>query len=168
MRAFGYAQTLTKVNITWYQRSLLAQLKFCILPLKIETDRYIGIAMDKRLCRACAIKEPEDDLLFLFKCPSLNDTRMSAWHSVYGSTGVIDINSNDPIDTVKTMLSVEHIQATGKFVEFLYKTKRQKILYNWHCWTYQSSLLYICWRAGIHHGDHGRPGVTQRHGACAH
>ena len=126
---FGYVQTLAKANITRYQRSLLAQLKFGILPLKIETDRYIGIAPDKRLCRACDIKEPEDELHFLFKCPSLNDTRMSAWHSVYGFTGAIDINSNDLIDTFKTMLSVEHIQATGKFIELLYK-KRQKILYN--------------------------------------
>ena len=48
---FNRMQVLVNSDVTRYQRSLLAQLKSGILPLKIETDRYQGISLEQRICK---------------------------------------------------------------------------------------------------------------------
>ena len=75
---FGCIQTLVKSQVTRYQRSLLSQLKFGILPLKIETDRYQGIPLNERKCRLCNSGSIEDETHFLFQCNSLNEARSKA------------------------------------------------------------------------------------------
>ena len=61
---FDSNQLLVKSGLTRYQRSLLSQLKFGILPLKIETDRYQGIPSDRRICKLCDLNTPEDEAHF--------------------------------------------------------------------------------------------------------
>ena len=50
-------------------RSLLAQIRLGILPLRIETGRAQGILVDNRLCEFCSTDEIEDEKHFLFICP---------------------------------------------------------------------------------------------------
>ena len=70
---FDSKQILANPTLSRYQRSILTQLKIGILPLRIETDRYQGIAPEERLCRLCALNQTEDEIHFLFTCPTLSD-----------------------------------------------------------------------------------------------
>ena len=72
---FDSYQAIVKSSLTRTQRSKLIQLKFGILPLKYETDRYQGIAPERRLCKLCTLNVPEDEIHFLFQCPALSTTR---------------------------------------------------------------------------------------------
>ena len=49
---FSQEKYLT-INLSKVERSHLAQLRFGILPLRIETGRYIGERPEDRLCRLC-------------------------------------------------------------------------------------------------------------------
>ena len=42
-----------KLNIPKNEMSHLAQLKWAVLPLKIETDRFSALAIEDRLCHVC-------------------------------------------------------------------------------------------------------------------
>ena len=57
------------------QRSILAQLRLGILPLYIETGRFINVKRENRICTLCEENEVEDELHFLFKCTLYNDIR---------------------------------------------------------------------------------------------
>ena len=47
-------------NIPKYHRSLFAQFRAGILPLKIETGRYRNVSLPDRLCTLCDDSEVED------------------------------------------------------------------------------------------------------------
>ena len=120
---FNNIQTLVKSNVSRYQRSLLTQVKFGILPLKIETDRYQGIPLDERICKLCDSDSIEDEVHFMFHCNALNEARQ----------GVIDqlnlnIDVTDDYQKLKLLLNESFIHKCGKYIEVLYKT-RQNILY---------------------------------------
>ena len=73
---FDSYQAIVKSSLTRTQRSKLVHLKFGILPLKYETDRYQGIAPEHRLCKSCTLNVPEDEIHFLYQCPALFTTRV--------------------------------------------------------------------------------------------
>jgi hypothetical protein len=56
------------MNIPKFQRSLLAQLRCGILPIRIETGRYRGEAVDDRICTMCSLDCIEDEYHFLLHC----------------------------------------------------------------------------------------------------
>ena len=62
-------------NISRSQRSLLAQLRMGILPLNIETGRYIRKELNERLCLLCNQNSIEDEHHFLLSCPVYNAER---------------------------------------------------------------------------------------------
>ena len=119
---FDSKQLLVKSHITRYQRSLLSQIKFGILPLKIETDRYQGIPAENRICKICDMNQPEDELHFLFFCPALQHTR-----SKFAPSNLSKMYSN-PLQGFKEMFTQENIASFAMFVEHLYR-ERKKIMY---------------------------------------
>ena len=120
---FNSNQILVNSNVSRYQRSLLCQLKFGILPLKIETDRYQGIPAENRICKLCQTNSPEDELHFLFSCPSLEHIRTSRQNQNTWLT------NNDNIYNLRNMFKKENIKSSALFVERLYK-ERQNLIYN--------------------------------------
>ena len=62
-------------NLNRKLRSMLAQLRFGILPLQIETDRFRNIALQERICRVCDLNQVESEIHFLFICPMYNIIR---------------------------------------------------------------------------------------------
>jgi hypothetical protein len=50
-------------------RSLVAQFRFGILPLQLETGRYSNISIEERLCTLCDTNSIEDEIHFLCSCP---------------------------------------------------------------------------------------------------
>ena len=58
------------------KRSLMAQFRTGILPLKIETGRFSNLAVEQRLCEFCPL-HVEDEFHFLFQCTLYEDYRKS-------------------------------------------------------------------------------------------
>ena len=50
------------------ERSLLAQLRIGVLPLKIETGRYNNVKVEDRMCELCDL-DIEDEKHFVCSCP---------------------------------------------------------------------------------------------------
>ena len=97
-------------------RSLLAQLRCGILPLRIETGRFCSpyLPADRRICQIC-YKEPEDEMHFLFKCPHYNNERFTWFNSI---SEHIDIDHNCNIDKLKLIFKNKIcIKATALYVK---------------------------------------------------
>ncbi len=56
------------MNLTRTTRSFIAQFKIGILPLHIETGRFIGTKPEDRICFICKM-ELETEIHFMFNCP---------------------------------------------------------------------------------------------------
>ena len=79
-REFG-TEKYVRLNLTRQQRSLLAQTRLGILPLKIETGRFIGTPPNQRFCHFCP-KEIENEIHFLFTCKKYVQERHSFFSHV--------------------------------------------------------------------------------------
>ena len=62
-------------NLSSSERSAMAQFRFGILPLNIETGRFRNQALEERLCTLCEFNEIEDESHFLFKCSLYDELR---------------------------------------------------------------------------------------------
>ena len=120
---FDAKQVLISSNLSRYQRSILTQLKFGILPLKIETDRYQGIPPEERLCKICQLNVPEDELHFVFTCPALEHIRRNQPEMPINTD-----NIDGDVLKLKEMYKKDNIQVTAKFFENLYR-ERQRLIY---------------------------------------
>ena len=75
-------------NVSKSQRSLCAQLHSGTLPLALETDRFIGISEEDRVCLLCDLEEIESEVHFLFYCPLYDDVR----HQLFSKMSSICVN----------------------------------------------------------------------------
>ena len=57
-----------KINLKRNERSVLAQFRLGILPIRIETGRFIGERIEDRLCRMCDQNQIENEIHFMFHC----------------------------------------------------------------------------------------------------
>ena len=58
-----------------HERSLLAQLRFGILPLHVETGSFNVLPLEERICQMCDANVIENECHFLFECELYNDLR---------------------------------------------------------------------------------------------
>lgn len=73
-------QPYLKTQMPKYMRSKLAQLRLCVLPLRIETDRFVKkkIPRCERVCWICLPeRHVEDEIHFLFECKGYRAERES-------------------------------------------------------------------------------------------
>ena len=78
-------------NISKIERAHLAQFHFGILPLKIETGRFIRQALPERICNLCQLNEIENEIHFLIKCPKYETLRQVLYQKI------ISTNQNNEI-----------------------------------------------------------------------
>ena len=64
-----------KLNISCGERSILAQLRMGILPIRIESGRITNLKLDERLCQICKNGEVEDEMHFAFDCRAYETSR---------------------------------------------------------------------------------------------
>ena len=81
------------MNLTKYQRSILAQLKCGVLPLNIETGRFVNQPLELRTCDMCLSGAVEDEFHFLFSCEKYNAERTT----FKARTPALNWNDNDDI-----------------------------------------------------------------------
>ena len=70
-----HTEDYVRSNISRSQRSYLAQIRMGILPLNVETGRYLRKPLNERLCLLCTEREIEDEYNFLCSCPSYKTER---------------------------------------------------------------------------------------------
>lgn len=111
------------MNISKSQRSILAQFRCGILPIRIETGRYKGEPLDERICNFCVLNEIEDESHFLLNCTIYSDFRRELFNNIgYNPTLVM---SN--LDCIFFLLSNFPRQTSKYLIEsYLY---RQSLLY---------------------------------------
>ena len=71
-----------KLNLTQSQRSLLCQLRIGVLPLRVETGRYINLKVEDRICEQCNLNSVEDELHFLFHCTLYEEERVNFYSNI--------------------------------------------------------------------------------------
>ncbi len=64
-----------KMNIPRYERSLLAQLRYGVLQIRLETGRYQNESRANRVCRICNGGVLEDQQHFVLECPAYSIRR---------------------------------------------------------------------------------------------
>ena len=117
---------LLKANMDRHNRSLVAKIKSCILPLRLETGRYKGMNREDRTCQVCDRPEVEDEVHFLFACKPLKSIRKSYMKSIrreYPS-----LNKKDYIGIFKVMVDSRHIKDFSQWLEKMFLARRE-ILY---------------------------------------
>ncbi len=72
--SFGVEKFLT-LNIERYEKCLLSQLRYGILPLRVETGRFVGEKHNDRICTLCDSNVVEDQIHFLFYCKLYDNHR---------------------------------------------------------------------------------------------
>ena len=125
-------ENYVKANLPKFERSLIAQLRLGILPLRIETGRYVNEPVSDRICTLCTQYMVEDELHFLLNCTRYTNARRD-----YLATSNIDItiyNGSNDIDKLKLMM--ENTHSFGRFLGtifnirmnflFIKKTKKKK------------------------------------------
>ena len=108
-------------------RSILAQLRCGILPLRIETGRFQNIPPEFRLCLLCNQNCTEDENHFLFNCPFYEDLRQVFFTKViamFPNFSMLDFGEKCNI-----LFSENLVKETASFIYTLYKN-RQKSMYN--------------------------------------
>jgi len=63
------------MNLNRQERSVAAQFRSGILPLRVETGRFRGEAVEERLCTFCKQNVVEDEMHFLFHCDCYIDLK---------------------------------------------------------------------------------------------
>ena len=57
------------------KRSLFAQIRTGVLPLRVETGRFKGLSLQERTCEYCGDGSVENEHHFLFKCNTWDEIR---------------------------------------------------------------------------------------------
>ena len=76
------AEKYIQSSLSSYERSVLAQIRFGILKLHIETGRFNNTKLEDRLCQICEKNEVEDEIHFLFHCKVYAVERMSWFENI--------------------------------------------------------------------------------------
>ena len=108
------------------QRSLLAQLRLGVLPLRIETGRYRRLAVEQRICELCNLNVVEDELHFIFTCPLYGAIRPNLLRQVENSN--VNFQTLSEIGKLKSMMQ-NNIFSLSKYIEAAWNI-RTKHLFN--------------------------------------
>ena len=90
-------------NINFSLTSCIAQLRFGILPLTVETSRFTDLKHDDQVCPICDTNNVEDELHFLFTCPKFPDLRKIMFSKVLRYNN--DFLNYKQIDQLKILYS---------------------------------------------------------------
>ncbi len=112
------------LNIDKYEKSLLSQLRYGILPLRIETGRYSNEKREDRLCTLCDTNTVESVEHFLFECSLYDAQRVQFVNSVYES--IDDWENLTQHECLKQLFQVKP-RALAKYVKEIFLYRRSKI-----------------------------------------
>ena len=103
---------------------MLCQFRCGILPIRIETGRYIGETPEQRLCRFCNMQSVEDEKHFLLHCGLYNNIRENVFQDILHTDIFINLNSDEKL----TYLLQTYPRKIAKYLVQAY-VKRRNVIY---------------------------------------
>ena len=119
-------ESYTLLNLKRNERSVLAQIRCGILPIHIETGRFVNIKAEDRICTLCNANEVEDEYHFLFYCQLYEFERENFYRELRTSYPNID-QLNNPCK-LRFLFNMEP-RKLGKYAVRIWDIRQQK-LYN--------------------------------------
>ncbi len=113
------------IGLTRRERSLMAQYRLGVLPLRLETGRYKGEKEEERLCVLCNTGQIENEHHFLFYCPLYNNERNVLFKKAETKCKNFNLQSNN---NKLTILMSDLVIQTAKYIHQSFN-KRRNILY---------------------------------------
>jgi hypothetical protein len=114
-------ESYVNMNLQPSERSLIAQTRFGILPIAIETGRFTRTPREQRLCPVCR-SEIETEMHFIFECSGYTGIR----DTIFPSFGHLD--PAIPAQSHFHFLCNEHPRTLAKFLKKCMEIRRQFIL----------------------------------------
>ncbi len=113
-----------ELNISKYEKSLLSQLRYGILPLRVETGRFVNERREDRICKLCNLNQVEDQLHFVFHCPLYAGNREELYRKAR-----LSIQTWDQLSDIDKLcqLFTEVPRNLGKYVKNSFVLRRQTI-----------------------------------------
>ncbi len=121
--SFGAERFLT-LNIDRYEKSLLSQLRYGILPLRVETGRFVNEKYCDRICTLCNSGNVENQIHFLFHCNLYDSQRDDL--NIKARNIVERWDSLSEIDKL-IILFKDMTRIFGKFVKTIFLVRRNKL-----------------------------------------
>ena len=121
------AEKYLQMNLTRSERSYIAQFRCGILPLRIETGRYIGEQIEHRVCILCNRNETEDEIHFLFSCPLYKDERNLLFSKV-NAEHLRDscVSHHGQLNILKNIMC-NHPRQLAKYISKAFEKRRSNI-----------------------------------------
>ncbi len=104
-------------------RSYLAQFRCGILPLDIETGRWVNKPVESRLCQLCSNGDIEDETHVTFECTFYDNIRNQFRHIVKES--VPDLDNLDKSSQLKLFMESEFVNYFARFVTDIMSKRNQ-------------------------------------------
>ncbi|KAK6171961.1 hypothetical protein SNE40_018378 [Patella caerulea] len=82
-------------NLPRNERSILAQFRCGVLPLRVETGRFIGEKLEDRTCQMCAHNCIEDEKHFILSCSLYSDLRQYWFNEATSDLQSSQMQDND-------------------------------------------------------------------------
>ena len=109
------------MDLIKHERSILTQFRCGILPIRIETGRYVGEAPDQRLCVFCNQNAVEDERHLLFFCDMYNELRSQIFGDIIDRLGSVSVEDK------LTSLVTNHVRKTARFLTKAYTIRRTRV-----------------------------------------
>ena len=107
-------EVYVQINMPKSTRSFIAQLRSGVLPLSIETGRFLNLKVEERLCRFCENNAVEDELHFLFNCPLYTTLRIEFYNQVNRFLSIDALN-----DAAKLKVLMNDKRVINRFGTFI-------------------------------------------------
>ena len=111
-------------NLSLSLRSSIAQLRFGVLPLHVETGRFSTKSRDQRVCKICHSDDVEDELHFLFFCEKYQDLRHIMYQKI--TKQYADFESKGELEKLQILVDCPII--LGNYIQKAF-SQRQQLLY---------------------------------------
>lgn len=121
---FGTEAYIYKIQ-NRYHRSIFAQLRCGILPLKVETGRYTNIPKEFRLCIFCDKNVIEDEMHFLFDCSLYDEIRKEYWGKFKNILQSFELLTSE--DKFSKFMSGDFVKLSSEYVSMCYNLRQTKL-----------------------------------------
>jgi hypothetical protein len=111
------------LNLEKNERSMLAQFRCGILPLRVETGRFIGENVNQRICTFCDQEQIENETHFLVECTKYDNIRQQVFEDLLSDPSYINKNKEDRL----TFLVNENARKTAKYIVKAFMFRRSLI-----------------------------------------
>ena len=108
-------------------RSAMAQFRCGVLPLKVETGRYMNIPPEFRLCSFCANNTPETEIHFLLYCNKYDALRQKNFNSTHLYIKYPDFNHKTDSEKLTILMTSHLVKHTAAFIWRCFDLRRKSV-----------------------------------------